>query len=299
MLDAKIDTLLMVYETRNFTRAAKQLSLTQPAVSHHINQLEKELGVKIFNRSKNDLKPTFEGKIVIMYAKRIKSLYNKLQQELIDSKNQITQITIGITHTAESNFMVEVLAKYCSINDGVNIKIITAPIKKLYNMLMNYEIDLAIVEGTVSNMDINSLLIDTDYLVLAVSNNNELAKKNMVTIDQLKKEKMILRLPGSGTRNLFIAHLESINMSIREFNLILEVDNVGTIKDLVSQDFGISILPRSVCLDYVKNGKLTILPIENLSMIRETNILYHKDFSHMNILQDITKLYNKTAKIYK
>lgn len=58
MLDTKLDTLLMVCETCNFTRAAERLSLTQPAVSHHINQLEEELGVKIFNRGKGNLKLT-------------------------------------------------------------------------------------------------------------------------------------------------------------------------------------------------------------------------------------------------
>ncbi|WP_369921829.1 LysR substrate-binding domain-containing protein [Tissierella praeacuta] len=299
MLDAKLDMLLMVCETSNFTRAVKELSLTQPAVSQHISQLEKELGVKIFNRSKGELKLTSEGEIILMYAKRIKSLYSKLQQSLLDKNHQSIKLTIGITHTAESNFVAEVLAKYCNVNEGVTITIITESIKNLYNMLMNYELDLAIVEGTINDPNINSLLLDTDYLVLVVSNNNPLGKKNMVTINDIKNEKMILRLPNSGTRNLFIAHLESLNMSIKDFNVILEVDNIATIKDLIRRDFGISILARSACLDELKKGKITILPIENLSMIRETSILYHKDFNHTNILQDITKIYKETARLYK
>lgn len=299
MLDPKLKTLLMVAKTLNFTRAAEQLALTQPAVSHHINKLEEELDVKIFNRNKGKLKLTSDGEIVVMYAKRMKSLYNKLQQNLIDEKRHITSLTVGITHTAESNFVAEVLAKCCNLNKGLSIKIITESINNLYNMLINYEIDLAIVEGKINDTDINSLLLDTDYLVLVVSNNNPLSKKNMVTINDIKKEKMILRLPNSGTTNLFIAHLESLNISIKEFNVILEVDNIATIKDLVRQDFGISILARSVCLDELKNGKITVLPIENLSMIRETSILYHKDFNNKKILQAITKIYNETAKVYK
>lgn len=299
MLDTKLDTLLMVEKTRNFTQAAKKLSLTQPAVSHHINQLESQLGIKIFNRNKGELKLTKQGEIVVMYARRINSLYGKMYQSLQDENRQKTSITIGITHTSESNFIVEVLAKYCNINKGVTIKIITKSIKNLYNMLMNYEIDLAIVEGVVNDTSINSLLLDTDYLVLVCSNNSPLAKKSVVTIEEIKKEKMILRLPSSGTRNLFTSHLESLNMSMEEFNIILEVDNVATIKDLVRGEFGVSILARSVCLNEIRKGKLTVLPIENLSMVRETSILYHKDFSHADILQDITKIYNETAQIYK
>lgn len=299
MLDPKLDTLLMVCETKNFTHAAKRLSLTQPAVSHHINQLEKELGIKIFNRKRGQLRLTVEGETVVMYAKRIKSIYEKMKQGLRDQKYKITRLIIGITHTAESNIIAEVLARYCSINKGVTIKIITDSIRNLYDMLSNYEIDLAIVEGTIKDTNVSSLILDTDYLVLVCSNDHPFAQKNIVKIDEIKKEKMILRLPDSGTRNLFVAHLESLNISIDEFNLILEVDNIATIKDLVQRNLGISILARSACLSDIRKGKLTVLPIENLSMTRETSLLYHKDFNHRGILKDITKIYNETSKIYK
>ena len=71
MLSSKVRTLLAVADTRNFTRAAMALSLTQPAVSHHIRQLEEELGVSLFIRQKNGLKLTPEGEIVVRYAKRM------------------------------------------------------------------------------------------------------------------------------------------------------------------------------------------------------------------------------------
>lgn len=67
---------------------------------------------------------------------------------------------------------------------------------------------------------------------------------------------------------LFEATLESRNESIDDFNVILEVDNVTTIKDLVQKDFGVSILAKSVCIKEMRKKKLTIVPIENLSMAR-------------------------------
>ena len=110
---------------------------------------------------------------------------------------------------------------------------------------------------------------------------------------------MILRLPNSGTRNLFVAHLESNNMSISDFNVILEVDNIATIKDLIRRDFGVSILARSVCLDELKKGKIVALPVENLSMMREINIAYPTDFTQFDILRDIVRSYNETLRLYK
>lgn len=298
MIDSKLFSLLKVYELKSFTKAAQQLSITQPAVSQHIKALELELNVRIFDRQNGELVVTKPGEMVIKCAKKMLALYNNLQQNLSDTKNQINHLTIGVTHTAESNPIAEALAKYCAKNDGISIKMITDTISNLYTMLKTYELDMAIVEGRIADPSIHYLLLDTDYLVLAVSTNHPFANKSMVTLNELKKERMILRLPDSSTRSLFEAHLESNNMSLNDFNIVLEVDNMATIKDLIRRDFGVSILARSVCLDELKKGKISVLPVENLSMMREINIAYHNDFSQFDVLHDIMKFYNETLHIY-
>ena len=296
MVDVKLFTLLKVYETGNYTRAAEKLSLTQPAVSQHIKQIERELGTVVFDRSGGKIRPTPEGKLVIQYAERVVSLYENLQRALEDKRKSIDRLRVGITHTSESNIVTEVLAQYAEQFENMKITIQTDTINNLYEMLKTYKIDIAIVEGAVADPSINSVMLDTDSLVLCVSNEHPLAKRSLVTIDELKREKMILRLPSSGTRNLFAAHLESRNMSLEDFNVTLEVDNIATIKDLVRRNYGVSILARSACMDELKKGKITVLPIENLSMIREVNILYHHTFKHAEILQDIVRIYNETEK---
>ncbi len=296
MVDVKLFTLLKVYETGNYTRAAEKLSLTQPAVSQHIKQIERELGTVVFDRSGGKTRPTPEGMLVIQYAERVVSLYENLQRALEDKRKSIDRLRVGITHTSESNIVTEVLAQYAEQFDNMKITIQTDTISNLYEMLKTYKIDIAIVEGAVADPSINSVMLDTDSLVLCVSNEHPLAKRSLVTIEELKKEKMILRLPSSGTRNLFAANLESRNLSLEDFNVTLEVDNIATIKDLVRRNYGVSILARSACMDELKKGKITVLPIENLSMIREVNILYHHTFKHAEILQDIVRIYNETAK---
>ncbi|MEG1743407.1 MAG: LysR family transcriptional regulator [Clostridia bacterium] len=299
MIDVKLLTLLGVCEAKSFTKAAEKLSLTQPAVSQHIKQLESELGIKIFNRGGNEIRLTDEGIIVEKYARRLNSLYDNLSRALNEQKRQIKNLSIGITHTSESNAVAEVIAKYGATKNGVHITLIAESITNLYDMLRNYEIDIAIMEGQSASGEFNSVLLDTDFLVLAIPSNHPLAKKSMITINELKKEKLILRLPNSGTRNLFISHLESRNLSIDDFNVILEVNNIATIKDLIRRGFGVSILAKSVCLDELKKGKIAVLPIENLSMIRDINIVYLPDFEHLNILNDLTRLYKDTMNLYK
>ena len=299
MIDNKLYSLLKVYETKSYVAAAKQLSITQPAVSQHIKALEQEFNVKIFDRCNGQLVVTKQGERIIKCAQKMAGLYNVLVQDLNNSKNMINHLTVGVTHTAESNPIAEALAKFCAQEEDTSIKIITNVIRNLYTMLKTYEIDLAIVEGRISDPAIRYLLLDTDYLVLAVSPNHPFAKKSMVTLDELKKERLILRLPNSGTRSLFAAHLESNNMSISDFDVILEVDNIATIKDLIRRDFGVSILSKSVCLDELKKGKIAVLPVENLSMIREINIAYRADFTQFDVLHNIVKYYNETLKTYK
>lgn len=298
MIDTRLITMLKVYECGSFIGASRVLSVTQPAVSQHIKSLEQELNTRIFERNNGKLIVTAEGKKVIQCAQKMVGLANQLTQELRSGTAAREHLTIGVTHTAESNPIAEALAKYCAENDGISIKIISAPIKNLYKMLNTYEVDMAIVEGRKPENGLKFLMLDTDYLALAVSPNHPFAHRSLITLNDLKKERLILRLPNSATRNLFTAHLESNNMSINDFNVVLELDNVATIKDLIRRDFGVSILPRSACLDELKKKKICVLPVENLSMIREMNIAYRSDFTQTDVLQEIVKSYNETLSAY-
>lgn len=298
MLDVKMETLLTVVEEKSFTKAAERLSLTQPAVSHHIRSLEEELNAKLLLRGQHEIKLTQQGEIVVHYARRFQAMYQKMRLNLADTAKHLTNLRIGITHTAENNLITEVLAKYSNAARGLTITIITDTIKNLYDKLENYELDLAIVEGKPSGNELFSLMLDTDYLVCVVSNNHPFAKQSMVTLNELRKERMIMRLPSSATRVQFEATLESINDSIDRYNVTLEVDNIATIKDLIRKDLGVSILAKSACMDELRKGKIAALPIENLSMIRETNIVYHKDFTDIDVLKDISGLYQEAKKHY-
>ena len=293
MIDPKLISLLRIVETGSYTKAAESLSLTQPAVSQHIRLLEEELGVKIFERQRNESRLTPAGKIVASYAKRMIALQNNMERALKNEQEQITSLTIGITHTAESNVIVEVLAAYVNLYEGVTLKILTDTTDRLYAMLDNAELDFAFVEGRAGDPSLHYMLLDTDSLVLAVAPGHAWADRSSISIEELKKEKLILRLPNSNTRNLFMASLESQNLSIEDFNVVMEIDSIATIKDLIRRGFGVSVLAKSACMDEWKKGKLVLLTIENFSMSREINIVYSEEFRHPEFLQGFIRKYNE------
>lgn len=293
MIDMKYEALTAVYEEKNFTKAAERLNLTQPAVSHMIASLEAELKTQLFIRKRGEITPTKQGEIAVNYARRYKATYSKMLTEIADCDKNISALRIGVTHTSEKSNIAETIAKFSMEKDGLKITVITDTIKNLYSMLENCELDLAIVDSKPSSPNLYSLMIDTDYLVCIVAPEHRLADKPMVTLNELKKEKMILRLPSSATRMLFDSTLESIGDSINNFNIILEVDNIATIIDLVRKELGISIIAKSACLAELKKKKLVALPIENLSMARETNIIYNKDFGNIELLRELVNAFRK------
>ncbi len=293
MLDAKIYTLLKVVETGSYTAAAKALNLSQPAVSQHIHALEEELNVKLFERVGTHLILTREGEKVVAASRAMISLYRNLLDNLKDDASGIRRMNVGITHTVEANKISEVFARYVSEHNGVSMKLMTNTAQVLREQLKNYEIDFAIMDGSLPDPGLASIQLDTDSLVLVVWPDHPLTRKDVVRVEDVEKEKLILRLPNSGTRDLFMASLEARGISIDAFHVVLEVDNIATIKNLVTRGYGVSVLAKSACQSELRRKSIVALPIENLSMNRQINIIYPKDFKYQNMLKEIAVLYNE------
>ena len=293
LLDDKLETFITVCEVKNFTKAGEMLGLTQPAVSQHIKKLEEELDTQIFLRKKGEITLSQEGEIALLYAKRMRALLDKMRDKIKNAKANIRKIRIGITHTQESGYMIEALSKMALAYENLNITFITDTIRNLYAMLENFELDVLIIEEKPSNPDFNFMVLDTDMLTCMVSSQNPLAEKQAITLNELKKQHLILRLPTSATRVKFASSLESIGESIDNFDVVIEVDSIATIKNLVKKDIGVSVLSKGACAKELSKKSLVALPIENLSMTRETTIVYHKTFNHVEIIEKIAAAYQE------
>ncbi len=291
MFDAKIETLLAVVNTGSYTRAAQRLSLTQPAVSHHMRQLEQEFRIQIFYKDKKGLRLTPEGEILVKYAHRALSVYHNACQAIEDSRAQLSHISVGITHTIGESRVPHVLAEYCNQTPGTRISIVTDTIKNLYDMMRFYELDIAIVDGQFPAAGYTEVLLDTDYLCLVVSPQHPLARQAGVSIGALKSQRFIMRSPGAGTRHMFESYLDECGVDIRDLNIIIEMDSVSTIKELVAQNLGISVVAHSACREDERSGRLAVVPLERPGMVRRINMIHQQDFAHPEILEELRRLY--------
>jgi len=296
MISNKAQTLIMLAKVKNYSKTAKLLSLTQPAVTHQIKQLEEEYQVKIFHNGRKTLTLTQEGEIMLQYAHQLDTLDKKLRQALEDSKSSIRRFKVGITATVSEYIVSQLFVTYCSEHPEVKINIIIDNIKNIYNMLQTFELDWAIVEGELPNQDYVTVLLDTDYLCLVVSPKHPLAKRSSVELSGLKKERFILRSPDTSTRQVFEEHLLRHGENIKNFNIIIEIDNIATIKELVEADLGVTIMAHSACREEEVSGRLVIVPIRNFNMSREVNMVYHCYFEHTSVLDEIRNIYLRGPK---
>ena len=294
-IDSRLETLLAVYEEKTFSRAAKALNLTQPAVSHHIASLEHEFQVKLFHRKNNEMEPTRMGQILIRYAKRFVAVNNEMVKAISGEKKETRSIVVGITHSSEGNIVPETLMKYSERHPGTAIRIVSDDIKKLYEKLANYEIDFAMVEGKVPLDKFSKITLSSDTVIVAVSRNHPLAKKSSITLADLRKEKLILRNLGSATRKLFQSQLDINNMSLDDFDVVMEIDNTSVIKDLVSKNMVVTVVPRSICYQELKNKSLVALPIQDMNMTVENNLVFMKSYGDQEMLEELIEIYRSLS----
>lgn len=294
MLDGKVNTLLTLVSAGSYTRAAQMLSLTQPAVSHQMRLLEEEYGIRLFCSGRKTLKLTPDGEILVKYAQRLVALDAKARRAIDDARRSIRRFTVGITTTLGEYLVSQIFSNYCSEHPEVSINIVTDSINNIYEMLSLGQVDLAIVEGGLTREKYISVLLDTDYLCLVVGPNHPFAHRKSVSLPELKKERFILRSSSAGTRTLFEAHLRRMNEDISAFNIIIETDNITTIKELVNSGIGVTIMAHSACREEAASGRLVLVPIENMNMPREINMVYHQDFRHTEVLEEIMRIYRET-----
>lgn len=291
MIDPKVVTLLTLTRTGNYTKTANALFITQPAVSHQIRLLEEQYSIKIFNKGQKGLKTTAEGAILIEYARKVMALSERAKQAIDDNRKSIQRFTVGVTPTLSESLVAQVFSTYCKEHPEMRITIATHSLKKINTMLKSYELDWAIVDGNIQGDQYTSILLDTDYLCLVVSPQHRFARRKKVSIPELKKERFIMRSSNTGTRTLFENHLLSHSENIKNFNIIIEVDNITTIKEFVASNLGVTIMAHSACKTEEAAGDLVIVPIQELNMTREINSVFNNDFGHIEVLEEIGNIY--------
>lgn len=280
MIDFRIMTFIDICESRSFTKTAKNLSITQPAVTQHIKYLEEHYQSKLIEYKGKKMIITPAGEILLKYALKTKALLNETEGDLNKLKTKITKINFGATLTIGEFIMPSVLKGYIKENKDIRLNFIVDNTKKLIEKLQKGDIEFAFIEGYFDKGEFEHYLFKKDEFVLAVSSQSELAKKSSVEMDDIKDERLILREKGSGSRDILEKLLANKNYSLNKFENRMEIGHVKVIKEMVKANLGVTFIYKEAIKEEIENNTIVPINISNINLEKEFNFIFSKDTLH-------------------
>lgn len=254
MLDFRVETFLAVCQTMNFTRAAEQLHITQPAVSQHIHALEEQYGTKLFEYRGKQLHLTESGRIFLQTAETMRHDVRRLR-ELLARTDARRRLHFGATLTIGEYIMPEPLLRLMKSEPELQLRMLVANTRELLKLLDEGELDFAIVEGYFDSQIYDSIVYCTKRYIPVCAPGYRFSHP-VRRMEDLLEARLLVREPGSGTRNVLERALEERNLSIRSFSRVVELGSLDLIKNLATSGAGISFFYEPVVEAEVKSGKL-------------------------------------------
>ncbi|NLV91700.1 MAG: LysR family transcriptional regulator [Firmicutes bacterium] len=274
MIDHRLETFVTLARLKSYTKTAKHLNLTQPAVTQHIQYLEQYYGAQLICRARKDMHLTPEGELLLDYAQKVLALSTGLKRSIANSTGLVKGYRIGATLTIGEYVLPEILIAHRRSHPNIDISMTVHNTETILRQLDVDDIDLGVVEGPFNRSKYRHRLLKRDSLVLVVPPNHPLAVRDAVTFEDLFPEKLIIRERGSGTRWVLENALVTQGYSLQDFASYVEIGNLNAIRTLVMANLGITVISREVVARELKNQTLCAIPIMDTNLEREFQFVY-------------------------
>ena len=274
MLDYRIDTFLAVCRTMNFTKAAEALHISQPAVSQHIHWLEETYGVPLFHYEGRKLRLTDAGARLFHAANNIKNDSAALQEQMRSGERE--RFIFGATQTIGNFVLPEQIKAYLLRHPQAEIRMIVDNTESLLGSLDAGELDFAVIEGYFRKNLYAYQPYSNERFICVCGAQNPLADKPQ-SLNTLFSERLILREPGSGTREILERYLMERNCTIADFDRLLEIGSIGAIKTLVAAGLGITFLYQAAVREELASGGLREVMLSDLNMEHPFTAVWRKN----------------------
>jgi len=270
-----LNIFIEVAEHKSFTRAGEKLGYSQPTVSFQIKQLEKELGVQLFDRIGHTVNLTDAGRDALVYAQRICRISQEMALGADQRREPRGVLRLGMPDSLTSPLIVREFSRFRSQYPKVMLHIITDDTAGVLRLLDHNEVDM------VCTMDVP--VYDTAYVIadeekvgvhVVASAKNPLASRARVEVEELLPYPFLLTEKGMSYRRLLDEHLAKQGLEIQP---VLEMGDADLICRLVEEDMGLSLLPDYVTADAVRRGAVVRLPIADFHTAVWKQLLYRRD----------------------
>jgi len=258
-----LKTFYITVKSNSISKAAKLLHMSQPGVSIQLQALEKELNVKLLQRSNKGVELTEAGRIVYDYAVSILSIQENVERQLEAFKRQKTELVVSSCTTLGCYALPCTVYMFKQKFPQINVLLNISNSQNVINNILNGISKIGLIEGGTNYPDLIQTKIANNNLKLVASPN--VFPQNHVTIDEFLKLPLILREEGSGTRDVIIWTLEKHGISLKEANIVMELSSTEAIKSTISAGKGVSILSQLTIKKELATGVLKEIQLADLS----------------------------------
>lgn len=287
MLDYRVFTFMKVCDTLNFTQAAKELHITQPAVTKHIQTLENDYQTKLFTFSGKQCQLTKSGKELLDLLTTINNDIQHFKSHL--NQDQIP-INFGATLTIGDYVLSDSLAIILSEHPNFKIKMLVDNTETLLKDIDQGKIDFALIEGFFSKEKYDFMSYKTEPFIAVASPKAGLTDKTY-TLEELLDYPIIIREQGSGTREMLEVTLKEANLAITDFHHITEIGSLNAICQLITNNLGITFVYKSVVQKELDSGKLFEIKLDLPPISHDFTFVWRKNSHFKSLYQDIFKLF--------
>jgi DNA-binding transcriptional LysR family regulator len=258
----------------NFSRAAEELFLTQPAVTQQIKTLEEELRVPLFYRAGGHISLTAAGNALLPIAEKMKALSDEAVLAVAEAHGQKAgALSLGASQTIGQYLLPAFVAGFLDENPNVRITARSGNSDSILEALVAQDIQLALIEGPEQRKDIHLEPFMDDQMVLVVSASHEWANQE-INADDLKNEPLVMREFGSGSRRVVEQALASIGLTPKELNISMELDSTEGQLSAVEAGLGVTFVSRWAVRNQLTLGSLRISRVRGLELSRKFSIAY-------------------------
>ncbi len=282
-----METFLTACRLLNYTDTARELHITQPAVSQHIHFLEEHYHAKLFHYQGKKLCLTEAGVLLRKAATTMKHDEITLQETLKTSSR--TKLVFGATRTIGDYFIPDTLIRYLASEQNTDICMLVDNTETLLNKIDLGELDFALIEGYFRKSEYDYRVFSEQRFV-AVCGADYFPKSREITFDTLFESCIILREQGSGTREILERYLHERNGSIADFQRVIEVGSIRSIKSLVSANCGITFLYEVAVAQELQEGSLRKIPLSDFGLNNSFAMVWRKNSL---FLEQYTELYQR------
>ncbi|WP_223593307.1 LysR family transcriptional regulator [Neobacillus bataviensis] len=297
-MDQLLTVFISVADKRNFSRAAEELHMTQPAVSQQIQQLEKYIGATLLLRTNKSVQLTKAGEIVYLHAKEITGLYKRMSMLVNELNNEPTGLLkIGASYTFGEYVLPHILAKMKNLYPNIIPSVQIGNTRDIAQAIISHEIDVGIVEGEISNRNLNVKTFSKDLMYIVAGGNHPIFSEEEVTRGQLEQENWIVREEGSGTRDATDKLFQTLQ--IRPSKL-MEFGSTQLIKEAVEAGLGISYLSELTVKKERILGTIQVLNVKGTPIKRNFSIITESaefQTKSMNLFIKLIENYRKNRLI--